>query len=104
MANTLEFTLHVPARYNSGARVPRAYVERVEARLVAIGGGYNRARTVGAYVMSDGSTKREPVYVYSVLAGIGAERGLRKLARDIGRDIGQESVLVTRRPIAADFV
>lgn len=104
MADTVEYTIHVPARLNSGERVPRAYVERIEARLVTIAGGYNRARTVGAFAMSDGSTKRESVFVYKVLAGVGADYGMRKLAKDIGRDLAQESVLVTRRAIGSELV
>ncbi len=104
MADKIEYTLHVPARYNSGARVPRPYFERIESRLVLIAGGYNRARTVGAFEMSDGTTKREPIFVYTILTGVGAARGLRKLASDIGRDLAQDSVLVTRRTVGADFV
>lgn len=105
MAERSEYTLHVPMRLNSGARVPRAYVDRIEARLVAIAGGFTRARTVGAFAMSDGSVKREPVYVYSVLAGRGAARGMRRIASDIRRDLAQESVLLTVTDgISVDFV
>ena len=104
MADKIEYTLHVPARFNSGERVPRPYLERIEGRLITIAGGYNRARTVGAFEMSDGSTKREPIFVYTILAGVGADYGMRKLAKDIGRDLAQDSVLVTCRAIGAELI
>lgn len=104
MAHSIEYTLHVPRCYNSGARVDSGFFATLESKLASVSGGYNRARTIGAYRMSDGSVKREHVYVYTVIGTRAHGAALRAVAEFVKRQLAQESVLITARTIDASFV
>ncbi len=103
---TTEYTLHVPTRLNSGARVSAEFFRVLEDRLASIGGGFSRVRVVGGYTMSDGSLKRESVYTYTLLAPdtSAIQQRVRSAALHVRGMLAQESVLVTSRPISAEFV
>ena len=103
---TTEYTLHVPTRLNSGARVSAEFFRTLEDRLVSIGGGFSRVRIVGGYRMSDGSLKRESVYTYTLLAPdtSAIQQRIRSLASHVRIQLAQESVLVTSRPVSAEFI
>lgn len=103
---TSEYTIHVPMRLNSGARVSAEFFRTLESRLASIGGGFTRTRTVGGYTTSDGTLKRESVYVYTLFAPSNPSTGERvhSLACHVKIQLAQESVLVTARRIAAEFV
>ena len=107
MADTVQFTIHVPRNLNDNRRVPASFFRVFEARLVEIAGGFNRARTVGAYAMSDGSVKREPVYVYTstVWGATRATRGaFSALAEYLKRALAQESVYLASTIIDGELV
>ncbi len=103
---TMEYRVYVPDRLNSGKRVPSEFFANLEIRLVSIAGGFSRSHAIGGYTMSDGTLKREPVYVYTLLApdtGAIQER-IRSLAFHVKGMLAQESVLVVSRPVDSELV
>ncbi len=99
-----EYTLHVPIRTNIGQKVSRDFFARLEERLSAIAGGFTRTRAIGGYHMSDGTLKREPVYVYSVVTDHPQEQCLRSIAGHVKISLAQESVLLTSRAIDSELI
>ncbi len=100
----MEYTLYVPQRLNNDTDVSAEFFRALEERLVSIAGGFTRMRGVGAYRMTDGSVKREPVYVYMLLASARERERIRRVAEYVKLMLAQESVLVTSRTVDSEFV
>ncbi len=101
-----EYTLYTPMSLNSGASVSPGFFVALGERLAGIAGGYTRVRGVGAYVMADGTVKREPVYVYTLFAPDvpSTRERIRSVAQHVKIQLAQESVLFTVRAVDSELV
>ncbi len=100
------YTLYVPTHLNSGDPVSASFFDAFESRLAGIAGGYTRTDGIGAYQMTDGTLKREPVYVYTLLApgNPSTRERVHNVARHVKLWLAQESVLVTVALVDSELV
>jgi hypothetical protein len=99
------YTLTVPATLNDGTLVPLAEIERIEARLIEIAGGFTLTHGIGAY-RGEAQTYSEPVRLYAVDTETAeyVAAPLRMLAEYVALALDQEAVYLTSQEVNARLI
>lgn len=101
----VKFVLLLPLTYNDGSQVPKDVMDRIEADLFVLAGGYAIAGTgKGAYRMRDGSKQIDETLQMWVVVDEEDESALRELVAGFGELLGQESMYFERTTSTVEFV
>lgn len=97
------YTLHVPELLNDRTPIHGWQIDRIEADIIAIAGGFTQTRGFGGW---RGETRyyREPVRLYQIDSADDIGGRLRDLAADIARRLDQEAVYLTAQEIQTFLV
>lgn len=101
----VKFVLLMPLTYNDGSHVPKDVMDRIEAELFVLAGGYTIAGTgKGAYRMRNGSRQIDETLQIWVVVDEQDESALRELVASFGELLGQESMYFERTTSTVEFV
>ena len=90
-----EHKIIVSRQFNDGRAVPLDWFEDFETKLVAEFQGFTRIDGKGGYKMKDGTTKFEPVFIYTVAGHLmDCDGPLKRLGAWAKFSLYQESIYI----------